>query len=85
MRRYRRRCLDRNKSSLQRQILLRMYQNPFMDEVSVDVVNQADFGNRGVSLRVLGNDLGLERLGLGTAFLGRGGPLKKAKNGVHLS
>ncbi|WP_236277489.1 hypothetical protein, partial [Pseudomonas poae] len=29
-------------------------------------------------------DLGLEGLGIGTAFLWHGRPLKKAKNGVHL-
>jgi hypothetical protein len=33
----------------------------------------------------LSNDLGLEGLGIGTAFLWHGRPLKKAKNGVHLN
>ena len=37
------------------------------------------------SQRTLGNDLGLEGLGIGTAFLWHGRPLKKAKNGVHFN
>lgn len=44
-----------------------------------------DIGNRGVRLRALGNDLGLEGRGIGTAFLWHGRPLKKANNGVHLN
>ena len=83
LRRYRRRCLDRNKGSLLRQVFLCVRPNPFMDEVSVEVVSQGDIGNRAVRLRAFGNDLGLERLGVGTVFLWHGRPLKKAKNGVH--
>ena len=85
MRRYRRRGFDRNKGSLQCQVFLRMHPNPFMDEVGIEVVGQGDIGNRGVRLSALGNDLGLEGLGIGTAFLWHGRPLKKAKNGVHLN
>ena len=33
-----------------------------MDKVGVEVVGQGDIGNRGVRLRALGNDLGLEGL-----------------------
>ena len=85
LRRYRRRCLDRNKGSLLRQVFLCVRPNPFMDKVSVEVVSQGDIGNRAVRLRAFGNDLGLERLGIRTAFLWHGRPLKKAKNGVHLN
>lgn len=85
MRRYRRRCLNRNKGSLQCQVFLRMPPNPFMDEVGIEVVDQCDIGNRGVRLRTFGNDLGLEGFGIRTAFLWHGRPLKKAKNGVHLN
>lgn len=56
-----------------------------MNEISIEVVGQGDIGNRDVGLRALGNDLGLEGLGIGTAFLLHERPLKKAKNGVHLS
>lgn len=62
-----------------------MHPNPFMDKVCIEVVGQGDIGNRGVSLRTLGDDLGLKGLGIGTAFLWYGRPLKKAKNGVHLN
>ena len=62
-----------------------MHPNPFMDKVGIEVVGQGDIGNRGVSLRTLGDDLGLEGLGIGTAFLWHGRPLKKARNGVHLN
>jgi hypothetical protein len=60
-----------------------MHLNSFMDKVCIEVVGQGDIGNRGVSLRTLGDDLGLEGLGIGTAFLWHGRPLKKAKNGVR--
>ena len=85
MLRYRRRGLDRNKGSLQCQVFLRMHPNPFMDKVGVEVMGQGDIGNRGVSLRALGDDLGFKGLGIGTTFLWHGRPLKKAKNGVHLN
>lgn len=52
-----------------------MHPNPFMDEVGIEVVGQGDIGNRGVSLRTLGDDLGLKGLGIGTAFLWHGRPL----------
>lgn len=85
MHRYRLRCLDRDEGCLQRHIFLRLHPNPFMDKVSVEVVGQRDIGNRGVWLRTFGNDLGFEGLGIGTAFLWHGRPLKKTKNGVHLN
>ncbi|MNN75281.1 hypothetical protein D3C81_1915730 [compost metagenome] len=56
-----------------------------MGEVGIEVVGQGDIGNRGVRLGALGNDLGFEGLGIGTAFLWHGRPLKRAKNGVHLT
>lgn len=76
LRRYRRRYLDRNKGSLLRQVFLCVRPNPFMDEVSVEVVSQGYIGNRGVRLRTFSNDLGLEGFGIGTTFLGHGRPLK---------
>ena len=85
MHRQRRRCLDRDEGGLKCQAFLRMHAYPFMDEVGVEVVGQRDIGNRGVRLRAFGDDLGLEGLGIGTAFLWHGRPLKKAKNGVHLN
>lgn len=60
MRRYRRRGFERNKGSLQCQVILRMHLNPFMDEVGIEVVGQGDIGDRGVRLRTFGNDLGIE-------------------------
>lgn len=48
-------------------------------------MGQGDIGNRGVSLRALGDDLGFKGLGIGTTFLWHGRPHKKAKNGVHLN
>ncbi len=39
-----------------------MHPNPFMDEVGIEVVGQGDIGNRGVSLRTLGDDLALKDL-----------------------
>lgn len=62
-----------------------MHPNPFLDKVCIEVVGQGDIGNRSVSLRALGDDLGLKGLGIGTAFLWHGRPLKKAENGVHLN
>ncbi|MDD0976442.1 hypothetical protein [Pseudomonas fontis] len=62
-----------------------MHPNPFMDEVGIKVVGQGDIGNRGVSLRTLGDDLSLKGLGIGTAFLWHWCPLKKVKHGVHLN
>lgn len=62
-----------------------MHPNPFMDKVGIEVVGQGDIGNRGVSLRTLGSDLGFKGFGIGTEFLWHGRPLKKAKNGVHLN
>ena len=55
-----------------------------MDEIGVEVVGQRNTRNRGVRQRTLGNDLGLEGFGIGTAFLLHERPLKKARNGVHL-
>ncbi len=69
MHRCRWRCLDRDEGGLQRQSFLRMHPNPFMDEVGIEVVGQSDIGNRDVRLCALGNDLGLEGLGIGTTFL----------------
>jgi len=83
MHRHRQRCLDRDEGGLKCQVFLRMHAYPFMDEVGVEIVGQGDIGNRGVSLRALGDDLGFEGLGIGTEFLWHGRPLKKAKNGVH--
>ena len=85
MHRHRRRCLDRDEGGLKCQVFLRMHAYPFMDEVSVEIVGQGDIGDRGVRLRAFGDDLGLEGLGIGTAFLWHRRPLKKAKNGVHLN
>ena len=59
MHRHRRRCLDRDEGGLKCQVFLRMHAYPFMDEVGVEIVGQGDIGNRGVSLRTLGDDLGL--------------------------
>lgn len=56
-----------------------------MDKVCIEVVGQGDIGNRSVSLRTLGDDLGFKGLGIGTAFLWHGRPLKKARNGIHLN
>ena len=56
-----------------------------MDEVGVEIVGQRDIGDRGVRLRAFSDDLGLEGLGIGTAFLWHRRPLKKARNGVHLN
>ena len=56
-----------------------------MDKVGVEVLDQGEIGNRGASLRTLGDDLGIKGLGIGTAFLWHGSPLKKARNGVHLN
>lgn len=55
-----------------------------MDKVCIEVVGQVYIGNRSVSLRALGDDLGLKGLGIGTALLWHGRPLKKTENGVHL-
>ncbi|GEM_PF-4625323 len=65
MHRRRWRSLDRDESTLQRQVVLCMYPHPFMEEV----VYQRDIGNRVVRLCTLGNDLGLEEFGIGTTFL----------------
>ncbi len=83
--RYRRRGPDRNKGSLHCQVFLLMHPNPFMNEVGIEAMGQSNIGNRDVRLCALGNDLGLEGLGIGTAFLWHGRPLKKARNGVHLN
>lgn len=56
-----------------------------MNEICVEAVAQRDAGNRGTGVDALLNDLGLEGLGIGTAFLWHGRPLKKAKKGVHLN
>lgn len=85
MHRRRRRCLDRDEGGLKCQVFLRMHAYPFMDEVGVEIVGQRDIGDRGVRLSAFGDDLGLEGLGIGTAFLWHRRPLKKAKNGVHLN
>ena len=85
LRRYRRRCIDRNKGILLCQVFLCVRPNPFTFEVSVEVLSQGDIGNRAVRLRAFGNDLGLERLGVGTVFLWHGRPLEMGKNGVHLN
>ena len=83
MHRHRRRCLDRDEGGLKCQDFLRMHAYPFMDEVGVEIVGQRVIGDRGVRLSAFGDDLGLEGLGIGTAFLWHRRPLKKAKNGVH--
>lgn len=82
-RRYRRQCFDWDEGGLQCLAFLPVHPNPFMDKVGVEVVGQRDICNRGVRLGALRNDLGFEGLRIGTAFLWRGRPLKKVKNGVH--
>ena len=62
-----------------------MHAYSLMDEVSIEIVGQRDIGDRGVRLSAFGDALGLEGLGIGTAFLWHRRPLKKAKNGVHLN
>ncbi|GFZ62836.1 hypothetical protein PSE10B_53880 [Pseudomonas amygdali pv. eriobotryae] len=57
MHRHRRRCLNRDEGGLKCQVFLRMHAYPFMDEVGVEIVGRGDIGNRGVSLRTLGDDL----------------------------
>ncbi len=47
---------------------LRLYPNPFMDEVCVEAMAERDAGNRSAGLGTLLNDLGLEGLGVGTAL-----------------
>src|SRR3990167_9454013 len=73
------RRLDRDEGVLQGHGFLRMQPYPFMNKVGVEVVAQCDTRNRGVRLCALGNDLGLERPGIGTAFLWHGLPLKRLK------
>lgn len=74
------RRLYRNKGTFKRQFFLRTHPNPFMDEVGIEVVGQGNIDNRGVRLRTLGNDLGLEGFRIGTAFLWHGCPLNLGGN-----
>lgn len=62
MDRRRRRCPDPDEVGLQRQIFLGINANPFMNEVYAEFVDQRDIGDRGIRLRALCNDMGLEGL-----------------------
>lgn len=52
---------------LQRRGFLRLYPNPFVNEVCIEAMAARDAGNRSAGLGAFLNDLSLEGLGIGTA------------------
>lgn len=59
---------QRNESRLQLHGFVRLYPNPFMDEVRVKAVALRDAGNRRAGLSALLDYLGLEGFGIGSAL-----------------
>lgn len=75
----------RNESRSQLHGFVRLYPNPFMDEVRVKAVVLCDACNRRAGLSALLDYLGLEGFGIRSALWLHGKTRLKARNGVHLN